>query len=66
MNFIAFNDTTLKMCYYNKLRCLLSGTDWKHIALPSHIETIQGYGMKVSGILDMIHRNCMKVAFFGR
>ena len=45
---------------------MLSGTDWKNIALPNHIEMVQGYDIKVSGILDMIHRNCMKVAFFGR
>ena len=46
--------------------CLLSGTDWKNIALPNDVEIVEGYGIKVSGILDMIHRNCMKVAFFGR
>jgi len=45
---------------------VLLGADWKNIALPDHIEKVQGYGIKVSGILDMIYRNCMKVAFFGR
>jgi len=44
----------------------ISGPDWKNIALSNHTEMVQGYGVKVSGILDMIHRNCMKVAFFGR
>jgi len=45
---------------------LLLGTEWKNVVLPNHTETLHGYSVKVSGILDMIHRNCMKVAFFGR
>jgi len=45
---------------------LFLGSEWKNIVLPNHIEIVHGYDVKVSGILDMIHRNCMKVAFFGR
>jgi len=52
--------------YVSDSSTVVYAEDMKDIVKPQHIELVKNYLTKTAGILDMVQRNCMKVAFFGR